>query len=161
MNFFIDRNIMHIRKVQDNMILLEKNREKLPFKIKEFELLRRGLKHDLSKFSKKLIKTYVESSNYYYNKEKGFSCENIDFNNIQKIKNIHYSKEKHHPHSKQNMSKIDICEMCCDLSAVAWENKEKDYTKYYINIQRVKFPILLKYDKEIIKILKLLEKLDK
>lgn len=28
--YFIDRLIKHIRRVQDNMILLEKNRKKLP-----------------------------------------------------------------------------------------------------------------------------------
>ena len=44
---FIDRQIEHLRKAQDNMILLEKNLDKLPFKTKDFEILRRGMQHDL------------------------------------------------------------------------------------------------------------------
>ena len=74
---------------------------------------------------------------------------------------MHYQKEKHHPHFKTKMTALDICEMCCDLAAVAWEMKEKNYSDYYINVLRLNFPILEKYDKEILIILNLLEKLNK
>lgn len=49
-NNFIDRQFKHIRLVQDNMILLEKNRDKLPFKVEEWELIRSCLGHDSDKF---------------------------------------------------------------------------------------------------------------
>ena len=160
-NYFIDRNVMHIRRVQDNMILLEKNRDKLPFKIKQFELLRRGMYHDLSKFSRNFIKAYIDSSRYYYNVAHGLSCEDINIEKIKSIKNIHYLRERHHPHFKKKMTNLDICEMCSDLAAVAWENKERNYTDYYVNIHMVNFPMLDRYNNTILKILKLLEDLNR
>ena len=51
----VNRIIKHMRNVQDNMILFEYNRDQLPFYIKEFELLRRSIKHDTSKFEDNFI----------------------------------------------------------------------------------------------------------
>jgi len=46
-NRFIDRTIRHIRRVQDNMILLFKNIEQLPFEIEfEWDLINKSLWHN-------------------------------------------------------------------------------------------------------------------
>lgn len=54
------------------MILLEKNLDKLPFKIKDFEILRRGMQHDLDKFSDSAAPRYLRIEEYKYN-EKWYS----------------------------------------------------------------------------------------
>ena len=160
LNKFIDRQIAYIIRVKDNMILLEKNRHLLPFKIPQFDLLRRGLKHDLSKFSKNSINAYIIAGEYYYNINRNLPTDHLNMEYVKTIKNRHYIKEKHHPHNKIKMSNLDICEMCCDLSAIAWEFNEKNYTKYYLEKHIKDFPILEKYNDNILFILKLLEKLN-
>lgn len=238
-NFFIDRTVMHMRRVQDNMILLEKNRDKLPFKIKQFQLLRRGMHHDLSKFSDSFAEGYIYLTKYYFNRDNNrpvsnriyenlilkytfnlynyinlsirfqflhqnpkksqkylttscisilslskflkifrLFCKNcflwknsvgnrsniknddIDINSLRPITEMHHIKERHHPHNKKAMSNLDLCEMCCDLAAMAWEKNEINFTNYYLNIQEKKFPLLKKYNKKIIFLLKFLEKLN-
>ena len=71
-DYFFDRFLMHIRKVQDNMVLLEKNKDKLPFKIQKFSLFRRSLYHDLTKFSKKNIEYYSNFHKYSFCKKNRF-----------------------------------------------------------------------------------------
>ncbi len=159
-NFFIDRTVMHMRRVQDNMILLEKNRDKLPFKIKQFQLLRRGMHHDLSKFSDSFAEGYIYLTKYYFNRDSNIKNDNIDINSLRPIREMHHIKERHHPHNKKAMSNLDLCEMCCDLAAMAWEKNEINFTNYYLNIQEKKFPLLKKYNKKIIFLLKFLEKLN-
>jgi hypothetical protein len=44
-NIFIGRQIAHVKLVQDYMIFLEKNLDKLPFDVKEFDILRRVMYH--------------------------------------------------------------------------------------------------------------------
>ena len=160
-NYFIDRTIKHIRKVQDNMIYLEKNRSILPFKIREFELLRRGLKHDCSKFSRELINGYIIRTEYYYNKENNLPIDNIDIDEANRIAQIHYRKERHHSNYKTKMSHLDICEMCCDIAAISWEKNEKDYTEYFLNTKIKNFTILEQYKDDIVKILLMIQNFDK
>ncbi|HSQ97364.1 MAG TPA: DUF5662 family protein [Rickettsiales bacterium] len=158
-NHFIDRTIYHIRLVQNNMILLEKNRDKLPFDIPEWEILRRSLKHDFSKFSSELIEGYLVVDEYYKCKRNNLSTEHIDMEKFQYAIDRHVEIELHHPNKKEFMSPLDICEMCSDIVAIAQEYKEKDYTEYYLTKQKKIFPLLNKYNNEILHILKLLEKL--
>ena len=160
-NYFIDRTIRHIRKVQDNMIYLEKNRQLLPFKIKQFDLLRRGLKHDTSKFSKKLINGYIIRTEYYHNLNNNLPVDNINLAEMKKATETHYRQERHHSNYKTKMSKLDICEMCYDIAAISWEKKEKDYTEYFLNTKINNFPILRRYKDNIVKILLLIQDFDR
>ena len=160
-NYFIDRTIKHIRKVQDNMIFLEKNRDLIPFKIRKFELLRIGLKHDFSKFSKSMINGYITRTEYFYNLNNNLPTDNIDIETANKIADIHYRKERHHSNYKTDMSPLDICEMCCDIGAIAWENGEDDYTEYFLKTKIKNFPFLEKYKSEIVKLLLIIQDFDK
>jgi len=160
-NYFIDRTIKHIRKVQDNMIYLEENKYLLSFKVKEFELLRRSLKHDLSKFSKNLINGYIDLTEYYYNKDNNISNNHINIDKIRNVADIHCNKEKHHPNNKIKMSNIDLCEMCSDLAAMSFEKNEDNYTDYFLNKQIKNFKFLEKYKNKILNILLILENFDK
>ena len=59
------------------------------------------------------------------------------------------------------MSLVDLCEMFCDLSAMSQEFDEKDYTKYFKEVLTKEVPMLEKYRFECIKILKLLQQLNR
>lgn len=54
------------------MVLLEKNLDKLPFKIKDFEILRRRIQHDLDKFSDSAVPRYLRIEEYKYNEKTVF-----------------------------------------------------------------------------------------
>lgn len=156
---FLDRTIKHIRRVQDNLILLEKNRDKLPFEIEKWFLMN-CLDHDLTKFRPSIVEDYVATNEYFRNKKLGLSVEHIDYKKLQKAWKIHEMENGHHPEYKKEMSDIDLCEMCCDISAMSQEFNEKDYTKYFTEKLIKDVPMLEKYEKDCIKILKLLQELN-
>ena len=62
---FIERQLKHIRLVQDYMFFLEMNREKLPFSIDEFTLIERSFFHDITKFSKQFVGRYLTIASSY------------------------------------------------------------------------------------------------
>jgi len=157
---FIDRLIKHIRRVQDNMIYLEYNRKSLPFKIEKWELLRRGMQHDLSKFNKDLIKGYILTNEYFRNKRLGKDTSHINIEILKPYWDKHEKLEKHHPEFKKEMSNLDVCEMCCDLAAMSQELKEANYTNYFFKVLLKKIPMLEKYKIHIETILLLLETSD-
>ena len=156
---FIDRQIEHIRKVQDNMILLEKNLDKLPFKIKDFEILRRGMQHDLDKFSANSAPDYVRIEEYKYNQRNGIPNIEIDKDELYRCSNEHYKTQQHHDlfHEINNteFSDLDVCEVCCDLMAVS-ERENGDIIKF---LEEKKFPTSKVFNKrrdDILKIINLL-----
>lgn len=55
---FIERFLFHMRNVQDNMLNLENNRDKLPFRIGKSRLICRSMKHDIDKFSANMVNDY-------------------------------------------------------------------------------------------------------
>lgn len=120
------------------MIFLEKNFEKLPFKLKNFELLRRGMYHDLDKFSDDLIHDYLKITEYYKNKREGLPNKNINeealYNCCETHSNSSLHHLKYHIKNNSNPSNIDICEMCCDWAANSDRRNEKDYTKYFLEV---------------------------
>lgn len=136
---FIDKFIAHIRKVQDYMIFLENNRDKLPFLIKEWELIRRGMQHDLKKFSDGFVRDYIKITNYRLND----NCKTPP-DNIYECCERHSLSEKHHIkyHIKKGTipSNLDICEMCCDWTACA-DRDGTDNTKFFLDelIKNVSF----------------------
>lgn len=156
---FIDRTIQHIRKVQDNMILLEKNRQRLPFKVKKWELAHRGLLHDNTKFSKELVDGFVLINEFYRNKRLGLSNEDIEFSKLDHYFDAHRKLEKHHPDKDTEMDDVSLCEMCCDLVAMAQELNEEDFTQYYREVQIKNYPMLKQYDREILETLNLLQEI--
>lgn len=157
---FINRLIKHIRLVQDNMIWLEVSRKDLPFEINKWELLKRGMQHDLSKFDKDLVEGYVLTNEYFRNKRLKKSVEHINLKSLKEYWNIHERLERHHPEYKTEMSNLDLCEMCCDLYAMSQELKEEDHLAYFKNKLCKDVPLVKKYSKECIDILELLHGLN-
>ncbi len=137
-NIVINRQMTHIRLVQDYMIILEENKEKLPFKIEDFELIRRAMLHDYTKFSNEQINGFIKIAQYYENKKLGIQDDSINKTSLYECSNLHYCSEPHHieHHIRHNttMSDIDICEMCCDIAATSDRNKQEDYTAYFLDV---------------------------
>ncbi len=158
---FIDRTIQHIRRVQDNMALLEKNRGKLPFQVDKWRLMQRSCHHDTTKFSNQLVEGYVLITEFYRNERLGLPNDHIDREKLKEFSKIHCELETHHPHEQKTMGNVCLCEMCCDIVAMAQEKGEEDFTKYYKEVQLKNYPILEQYNEEILGTLTLLETLNK
>ena len=156
---FLDRFLFHIRTVQDNMIILENNLSKLYLKIKPFQLLERSLYHDLDKLDPNLINAYIEYTKYYYNKN--FGVEYIfDRQNCRKKAEIHYKTQRHHFYKNNKIPNIiDICEMCCDVTAISIEKKEENNTYYYKNYMLKKHKDIKNYNTIILFVFNILWKL--
>lgn len=159
-NIFIDRQIEHVRLVQDYMIFLEKNLDKLPFGVEEFDILRRAMYHDLTKFQEKFVHGFVAIAQFYENKKDGISNEGVDEKHLYDCSNLHYHSEAHHLafHLDKGTlpSNVNICEMCCDWCANANRNGEKDYTKYFREEVIKQHEFYTKHEKEFLVILNLL-----
>jgi hypothetical protein len=128
---FIDRQIKHIRLVQDYMLLLEMNLDKLPFKIDQFLIIERSFYHDLTKFKQNFIYRYLAIDEYRKNntpqKDNLFDCVAE-----------YYESESHHMeyHYKNGTlpTNLDICEMCCDMAANSDRNGREDYVSWFLNV---------------------------
>ncbi len=132
----VNRIIFHMRKVQDNMLLLEYNREQLPFNIREFELLRRAVKHDTSKFEDNFIVGFSKLPDRKLRTEE----QEIE---AQKYMDIHRNTERHHRMPK---TYIDICEMVCDWDAISKRHDEgANCLWFYENVVLAKVPDMAKY----------------
>ena len=166
---FISRVIWHNRIVANLMVLLEINIEKLPFKIPEWELTRRGIRHDLDKFEENFpdvtISLYVDG------------IKNNDIAEINKrtatLKHNHGESCPHHIeyHTKNNIpfSNLDICEICCDWIASSQKPRFKDQYSLqdmkkikedFLSIMIDKNPILENYRSDFISIFNLFENLN-
>lgn len=130
---FIIRQIEHIRQVQDNMILLEVNSDKLPFKVNNWELLQRGMQHDLDKFSDLLANNFCKIEEYYDNKRNNKSNDYLFIDNLHICSDIHYQTQSHHLENhivnNNDYSNLDLCEFCCDCyaSSVRYNNDPIEY----------------------------------
>lgn len=154
---FIDRQVEHLRRVQDNMILLEKNLDKLPFMIKDFEILRRGMQHDLDKFSDNAGPGYIRIEEYKYNEKNGIPNKKIDKEDLYKCSNEHYKTQRHHDTfhilNETEFTDLDICEICCDLTAVS-ERENTDTIQY---VKEKLFPTKQIFNKRMDDVLKILD----
>lgn len=161
-NIFLDRYLFHIKTVQDGMIMLENNLLKLNLDIDDFELFKRAMFHDVDKLQPNLIGAYIEASKYHYNKKNNINYS-IDITEHNRIADIHYNTQRHHFYKNeiQSPSDIDICEMCCDITAVSIEKQEKDNTYYYKNYMLKEYNKLTKYNNKILLVFNLLWKLRK
>lgn len=116
------------------MILLEKNLDKLPFKMKDFEILRRAMQHDLDKFSDNLVSGYLRIEEYKYNERNGIPNKKISKDELYKCSNEHYKTQRHHSVfyilNNSEFSNLDICEKCCDCMAVS-ERENSDPIQYF------------------------------
>jgi len=159
---FIKRQMEHLRLVQDLMILLEINKDKLPFEIeKNWELLNRGMKHDLDKFREYNANKYTKIEEYYSNKRNCLDNKYIDKNTLYDCSKDHYSTQRHHAEyheiNKETYTNIDICEICCDIFANSIRNKDETRGKNYCLTELFPmFTSLKEYQKNIIIILDLL-----
>ena len=160
---FIERQINHIRLVQDLAIILELNLDKLPFKVDEWEILNRCMQHDLDKFEKHNANQYKRIEEYYSNKREGIDNSYIDLDKLYDCSKKHYKTQRHHTQyhdiNGEEYSNVDICEICCDIVAVSIRNKDNSYGKNYcINTLFPQNPKLNKRKDNILKILELLVK---
>lgn len=152
---FIEGFINHIRKVQDYMIFLENNRDKLPFRIKEWTLIRRGMQHDLKKISNGFIENYIKITIFRMNNNSKTQPDNL-----YECCERHSLSERHHIkyHLKKNTvpSNLDICEMCCDWTAHA-DKDNIDNTKFFLEelVKNVSF--CKEKEKDFLQILRLLK----
>lgn len=159
---FIERQLNHIRMVQENMILLELNMDKLPFNIPEWEIIYRSMFHDIDKFSPDLASKFYLIEEYHDNKKNNKSNDYIDKDKLYECCDIHYSTQRHHTeyHKKHNedFSNLDLCEFCADITACAERNKN-DPEEYFLKNQVNNDPFLQKHKDEICNILGLLKTL--
>ena len=146
--------------MQDNMILLENNLDKLPFKLKPYDLIRRCIYHDLDKFKKDMIDAYYI---FYCN------CVMKDMKSpetVEKIRKKHYRENRHHADfhilTGKPFSNIDLCEMCCDMLERTAFNNNGNYRKIFFYCENkffIKYPEMLKYKDRMYEIFNLLIKL--
>ena len=166
---FVSRVIWHSRTTADLMLLLEMNREKLPFDIPEWELVRRGVQHDLDKFEDNFPEITIS---YYMDEISNDDVEEIN-RRAALLKHNHGESCPHHIayHIKNDIpfSNIDICEMCCDWIASSQKPRFKDdessksiekMKEKFLEIVVDKNLILEKHMNEFIKIFDLLESLE-
>lgn len=158
---FINRFLMHVRKLQDNMIYLEKRLDIYDFlDIKDFELIDRSMKHDLDKLENNLIQHYLKINNYYYCKRHNIPCKKV-VEDIAKTREVHHNTQRHHFYfNKMDFNIIDICEMCCDVDSVyslSDNNDEKNNKTYFINYMLPHYSKLLPIKDLCLKIFDILE----
>ena len=70
---FLDKYLNNIRKFQDYVVKIEKNMDKLPFKINKWFLTRQAINYNIDDFSDGNISKIYDKSNeelFYYNKNK-------------------------------------------------------------------------------------------
>lgn len=150
---FVERFLFHIRSVQDNMLNLENNRNKLPFKIHKNYIINRSMKHDIDKFSTNMVNDYFE----LFSKKHYKSFDN-EYNKLVKLSDRHYQAKRHHFYRNSMIpNNLDLCEMCSDLDAIYLENNEESNKFFYLNRMIKEYPNLLEYNDNILKILDLLE----
>lgn len=123
---YINRVVSHNRLVVDLMILLEMNRDKLPFEVGEWELMQRAMKHDTDKFEKDYANAIVSIYADELDPEK-------DIEEIDKRHSKHHNHHEINPHhfgyhEKHGSipSNVDICEICCDWVASAEKPRYKE-----------------------------------
>ncbi len=159
---FIERQMEHIRLVQDLAIILEINKSNLPFKVNDWEILNRCMQHDLDKFRKYNAFGYVKIEEYHSNKRNNIDNSHIDKNTLYDCSNRHYETQRHHTqyHNINNeyYDNIDICEMCCDIVATSIRNNDNACgIDYCLNILFPNNQKLDKYKDDIVEILNLLK----
>lgn len=153
---FLNRYVFHIRTVQNNMILLENNLSKLNLNIKSYELFERSFFHDTDKLQPNMICSYFKISEYYYKKNNGIEVDFSIENHKEKTER-HYETQRHHFYKNDiTPTDVDICEMCCDVSAISIEKNEEDNTHYYRNFMLKDHKKLVEYNDKALKIFHLI-----
>lgn len=144
------------------MILLELNREnELKFlKIKEWELIRRGMQHDLDKFEDNVANKYVEL--FKYKNDNLLFTEEYTRKIRKFVDKFHRKNQRHHIefHLEKNkiFSDLDICEMACDALSSANKNglKPEDSLKFYRSQKDTYYSCFKNYDHKYLFIFNLL-----
>lgn len=161
----ITRQLSHIYDVQKYMILLELNREKLPFFIPEWEIIYRSMFHDSDKFKEQVANNYCKIRKYLKeNNIKEINYDMILHNNLFNVVTFHHKSNSHHfeYHEEKNIdfSELDICEMCCDMFAKSIDHNN-DPIEYLEKNLLPKSKFIQKHKENIIFILNLLKELNK
>jgi hypothetical protein len=163
-NDYIERQLMHVRYVQDNMFLLEKNLDKLPFKIKDFELIKRGMLHDIDKLTDH-IEEHFKVFRYSFYKRNGLEYpKDIDVKATKEHFDKHHNTNRHHfeYHILTNapISNEDLCEIASDIYAVKIEKEEKiEDTLSFVSYLATKFSLKKSDVKKLLAVVKLLDNL--
>lgn len=122
---FIKRTFNHIRLVQDCAVYLIKlKRYEIPLTYSEVRQLLKNISiHDNTKWTDPQFETYIGV----------FNRKTIHSNSViaEEAFNDHYERENHHPQEGSELNKLQIIEMCCDLSAMSIEFYENSALPYY------------------------------
>ena len=139
-DFFEKRTKEHIKRVQNNIRTIIKNRSD----IDKNELLKRIKSHDQSKYSKKERIPYIWLSWWHKEKNAGreFKYPEGMKEKVKKSAKHHIIINKHHPQahsSVDKMSNIDIAEMIADWAAMSQELKNDLKAWVDKSVKRFKF----------------------
>lgn len=159
-HLFLQHYLKHIHLVQKNALILEKHRASLPVQLEEYAIIQRALVHDADKLTPPLLSGQLIFSELLYAKAHQLPHEHIDEETIRQTKLLHYEANPHHIqyHVKRGSlpSDLDICEMCCDCTAIAIANHEEDYTRYFRRVMLHQHPFFASRQADFLAILNLL-----
>jgi len=154
---YFTRTLEHIQRVQNNTLYLVINHKGFSFSAanEKFvldeetcrELMYNVTKHDQSKFSTIQFKPYIESTEYYHqrnnlnNKDYDYPNSQVKFDVDMAVAN-HYNMENHHPEKYKGLAKkmsfVELVETVCDLQAMAQEFNEGSCRGYFENVWKKK-----------------------
>ena len=161
---FLQWMFNHIRQVQDNMMLLENNLDKLPLKLNQYDLVRRCIYHDSDKFRKNMVDNYYK---FYCHRYVEFQEAKTVSEDIKNTIRLHHKINRHHVDfhivKDKPFTNIDLCEMCCDMMART-EEESDDLNKIFSYCENgffTRHPITLNYKDKMYKIFSLLIELKK
>lgn len=148
LNRYFTRTVEHIHRVQKNMVtIVTVFREVLELSDDECQhLMWSVMNHDRSKFSKKQFWPYVELTEYYHQR-KVLNNPTYDYSSpiirdaVEEAVLDHYMVENHHPERLQplqQMTKLELIEVVCDLQAMAQEFNEGSCRGYFENVWQKK-----------------------
>jgi hypothetical protein len=159
---YIERQLMHVRYVQDNMFLLEKNLDKLPFKVKDFELIKKGMLHDIDKLTDR-VEDHFTVFRYGFYKRNGLEYpKDMNIEVVKKHFDEHHNTSSHHFEyhilTGVPLSNADICEIASDIYAVKIEKEEKiEDTLSFVSYLTTKFSLKKSDAKKLLAVVKLLD----
>lgn len=150
LDYYINRTIEHIQRVQNNMVLLTtKYRKTLDLSQEDTrKLILIALRHDQSKFHQKQFIPYIELTEYYRqrktlnNKDYKYPTEEIK-QEVDQAVNHHYKVELHHPEGYvgddiQLFTIFNALDTVCDLQAMAQEFNEGTCRNFYETVWKPK-----------------------
>lgn len=156
---YLERTLKHTKDVLSLLMIIVKNKKELSFNINDYELVQRGLIHDVDK----ITKSYIEDIHQWFFYKEKLSLE--ERQRIEKVLKNHKEKQRHHFDfhiiNNEGFSNEDLCEMICDwISSIRKDDFSIKHTlqewKENLNISIKQNPILDKYKDKMLEIFALI-----